>query len=65
MQRRALIQVQDVSGNWQTVTNTVAQDQIILRNLDAVSRQYKRKVRAIDTMGNLLQLHSFDDIGGM
>lgn len=62
MLKRALIQVQDVSGDWKTVTNTINQSQVILRNLDAVSKQYKRLVRAIDPMGNILQMKA-DDSG--
>ena len=56
MLKRALIQVQDVSGDWKTVTNTIDQSQVILRNLDAVAKQYKRLVRAVDPMGNILQI---------
>lgn len=62
MLERALIQVQDVSGDWKTVTNTINQSQVILRNLDAVARQYKRLVRAVDPMGNILQMKA-DDSG--
>ncbi len=56
MKNSALIQVQDITGNWVTVTTTANQDQIIFRNLESVAKQYKRMTRAIDSFGNLLQI---------
>ncbi len=53
---RALIQIQDITGNWITIGSTFNQDQYIFRNLQSANRMYKRTARAIDKNGNLLQM---------
>ncbi len=56
MMNRAKLQVQDITGNWVTVGSTFNQDQYIFRNLQSMSRMYKRTARAIDKNGNILQM---------
>jgi hypothetical protein len=53
---RALIQIQDITGNWQTVQTIIKQDQLIKRTIDTTAKQYKKLVRAVDDSGNILQL---------
>jgi hypothetical protein len=57
MSKLAKIQVQDYTGNWVTVGTTLMSDQIIFRAVTSAKRTYKGKlVRAIDPLGNILQL---------
>ena len=37
----ATIQVQDVSGNWRSITTVIKQDQVIKVNINFVARQFK------------------------
>jgi hypothetical protein len=53
---RAYIQIQDITGDWKNVVNVIKQDQVIARNIDAVSQQMKKLTRAVDEHGNILQL---------
>jgi len=53
---QAKLQVQDVTGLWITVGSSMNQDQVISKQLDTLSRTYKKLVRAIDQNGNILQL---------
>ena len=52
----AFIQVQDVTGNWVTVSTTTNQAQHIFRSLMAVTQQYQRLGRAVDSEGSILQI---------
>jgi len=56
MKANAIIQVQDVTGNWINIGSTVNQPQLIFRNLETVAKTYKRLVRAVDKEGNILQI---------
>lgn len=42
------IQIQDVSGNWLTVSSTENQAQIFSIRLTEAARNYRRRSRAID-----------------
>lgn len=53
---QAKLQVQDITGQWITVGSSMMQDQIISKQLDTLSKTYKRVVRAVDASGNILQL---------
>lgn len=59
--KRVYIQAQDITGDWKNITTTIHQDQVILRNIDAVQKQTKKLVRAVDQNGNIVQLGKHQD----
>lgn len=53
---KAYIQIQDITGNWISVSTVVNQPQMVKSNVDSTAKQYKKLTRAVDEKGNILQL---------
>ena len=52
-----LIQVQDVGGNWMTIQTTQTRDDRYVRSLlSQAARSYKKRVRAIDHNGMIIDI---------
>jgi hypothetical protein len=56
MIRTVLIQIQDKIGNWVTVQHAHNEMISLARTLDTVSRMYKRRCRAIDSQGHVIDI---------
>jgi hypothetical protein len=51
------IQIQDISGNWQTISQTPNQSQIIMIEMQNQKRQFPNsKIRAVDPLGRLVDI---------
>lgn len=50
---KVLIQIQEASGNWRTISVTENQDQVIARRLDEAVRSYRTRARAVDGATNI------------
>lgn len=50
------IQLQNVSGEWFTINTVMNQPSIIATALDSASSMYKKRVRAVDEKGSLIDL---------
>lgn len=54
---RALIQFQDVTGDWRTISECDSQNQVIKMRLDSYSSSMKKRVRAVDkNTGSIIDL---------
>ena len=52
----AQIQLQNVSGTWFTVSTVLNKDQFVRKALDSAAQTYKKRVRAIDDQGRLIDM---------
>lgn len=52
-----LVQVQDTSGNWRTISQVPNIDQMILAEMQNIKSQFpNQRVRAVDAVGRLIDI---------
>ena len=56
MLKSVSVQIQDKIGNWVTVQRATGEMISLARTLDTVSRMYKRRCRAIDSQGHVIDI---------